>query len=329
MYYRKKHGRGFRYENEKGATIKDEKLKAWFKSLVIPPAWTEVEISQKKSSDLMVTGRDADGKKQYIYHPDYIEKQNQEKFERITDFADRLATMRRVTGQHLRKQKMTREKVLAAMVRLLDEAYFRPGNPRYTEDNDSYGLTTLRSKHLEISGNELVFSYKGKSGQDQEHHIRDRKLARVVRELDEVPGYRIFKYFDETGARHEVDSGELNEYIHEIMGQDFSAKDFRTWAGTLIAAMALDEIGAVDKKDQKALDKNIREAVVKVSERLGNTPAVARSAYIDPRVLDQYMDGKTIKFFADQVKDLLKSSDNLSKEEVCVLYMLKTGLKNK
>lgn len=146
MYYRKKHGRGFRYEDKKGETIKDEKLKEWFKSLMIPPAWTEVEISQKKSAELLVTGRDDKGRKQYLYHPDYIEQQNQQKFERIIKFADKLETMRRVTGQHLRKRKMTKEKVLATMVRLMDEAYFRPGSPKYTEENHSYGLTTCASR---------------------------------------------------------------------------------------------------------------------------------------------------------------------------------------
>lgn len=326
MYYRKKHGRGFRYETETGQTIKDEKLKEWFKSLVIPPAWTEVEISEKKSADLLVTGRDTAGRKQYIYHPDYIEQRNQQKFERIIDFADQLETMRRVTGQHLRKRKMSREKVLAAMVRLMDEAYLRPGHQRYTNENESYGLTTLRSKHLKVSDGEMVFSYKGKSGQEQEHHIQDGKLTRVVRELDEIPGYRIFKYFDKEGKKHEVNSDELNAYIHEIMGDGFSAKDFRTWAGTLIAAITLDEMEAVDKKDQTAMDKNIRKAVVKVAERLGNTPAVARSSYIDPRILDHYMDGKTIRFFRDQVKRMLKSVENLSPEELCVLHMLKSKL---
>ncbi|MBY5959095.1 hypothetical protein KUV50_13165 [Membranicola marinus] len=326
MYHRKKHGRGFRYVDENGKTIRDDNLKEWFKSLVIPPAWTEVEISEKKSADLLVTGRDGDGRKQYIYHPDYVEKQNQKKFDRITEFGERLETMRRVTGQHLRKRKMTREKVLAAMVRLMDEAYFRPGNPRYTEENESYGLTTLRSKHLEIDKNEIIFSYKGKSGKDQEHRIRDRKLVRIVQELDEIPGYRIFKYLDENGDKHEVDSDDLNNYIHEIMGEEFSAKDFRTWAGTLIAAMALDELGVEDKEDQKALDKKVREAVVKVSERLGNTPAVARSAYIDPRIVDHYMDGKTIGYFSTQIEQILDSPEHLSREERCVLHMLKSEL---
>src|SRR5690606_16368718 len=200
MYHRKKHGRGFRFVDEKGNTIRDEKLKEWFNSLVIPPAWTEVEISEKKSADLLVTGRDDKGRKQYIYHPHFIDQRNQQKFERIIAFADQLETMRRITGQHLRKRSMTKEKVLATMVRLMDEAYFRPGSPKYTEENNSYGLTTMRRKHVEVSGNQLTFTYRGKSGQDQQHEIHDPKLARVVKELEEIPGYRIFKYFDEDGV---------------------------------------------------------------------------------------------------------------------------------
>jgi len=326
MYYRKKHGRGFRYENGNGKTIQDSRLKEWFKSLAIPPAWKDVEISDNKTADLLATGYDENGRKQYIYHPRYIEKRNQQKFERIVRFAGKLETMRRVTGQHLRKRSLTKEKVLAAMVRLMDEAYFRPGNSKYTEENNSYGLTTMRHKHIDISDSKIVFTYPGKSGQKQVRVIHNKKLARVIKKLDEIPGYRIFKYFDDAGEKHEVNSDDLNEYIHRIMGEEFSAKDFRTWAGTLIAAMALDEMGAEGKKDQKELDKDIRKAVVKVAERLGNTPAVARSAYIDPRILDHYMNGKTIRYFRDQVKDLLKTSENLSTEEVCVLHMLRAEM---
>src|SRR5690625_3640627 len=250
MYYRKKHGRGFRYTDEEGRTIRDKKLKSWFRSLVIPPAWTEVEISDENSKELLAVGRDAKGRKQYIYHPEYIKRKTKQKFDRVIEFARQLEKMRDTTDQHLRKRTMTREKVLATMVRLMDEAYFRPGNPHYTRENQSYGLTTLRSKHLEISGNRILFSYTGKSGQHQEHEISDKKLAKTIQILDEIPGYRIFKYFDEEGEKHEVNSDELNEYIREIMGEEFSAKDFRTWAGTLIAAVALDKMNT-DRKSTR------------------------------------------------------------------------------
>ena len=326
MYYRKKHGIGFKYVNGSGDTIKDKKLKKWFKSLVIPPAWTEVEINTKKNAKILVTGRDEKQRKQYIYNPKYRKKKEQEKFDRILSFANQLETMRRVTGQHLRKKKPTREKVLACMVRLLETAYFRPGSDYYAKENDTYGLTTMRSKHLEINEEELVFNYIGKSGKEQERHIIDKKLAKAVKEIDDLPGYEIFKFIDENDIKHDVKSEHLNAYIREVMGEDYSAKDFRTWSGTVIAAMALDEIGAVKKQDQKTLDKNIREAVVKVSEHLGNTPAVAKSSYIDPRVIDEYSNGKTINFFQKEIDRLLEKNESLSREELGVLCMLKRKL---
>ncbi len=326
MYYRKKHGNGFRYLDKTKQTVKDETLKNWFKSLVIPPAWTDVEINSKKSAKILVTGRDEKDRKQYIYNPKYRKQRDQEKFDRILDFANQLQHMRRVTGQHLRKRTLGREKVLACMVRLLEAAYFRPGNDHYAKENESYGLTTMRSKHLQITGDELIFNYIGKSGKEQERHVVDKKLARIVQEIDDLPGYEIFKFIDENGEKQDVKSEHLNAYIREVMGEEFSAKDFRTWAGTVIAAIALDEIGALEEKDQKSLDKNIRNAVVKVSERLGNTPSVARSSYIDPRVIDQYIDGKTINYFQNEVKRLLKKNENLSQEELGVLCMLKRKL---
>lgn len=329
MYYRIKHGKGFRYTDENKKSITDKELKEYFRSLVIPPAWTEVEISEKRGSKILVTGRDQLGRKQYIYNPKFRLKQEQKKFDRIIEFAEQLERMRRVTGQHLRKRKPTREKVLATMVRLLETAFFRPGSDAYARQNKSYGLTTLRSKHLEINGNELVFSYRGKSGKDQEKHIEDAKLAKIVREIDELPGYEIFKFIDDEGRIQDVKSEHLNAYIREIMGEEFSAKDFRTWSGTMIAAIALDELEALEEKDQKQMDKNIRQAVITVSEKLGNTPAVARSSYIDPRVIDDYVNGRTLKYFQKEVGKLLKQKQNLSESEIAVLCMLKARLNGK
>ncbi len=326
MYYRKKHGKGFRYVDSSNLTINDKVLKEWFKSLVIPPAWTDVEIDSKKGAKILATGRDDKNRKQYIYNPKFQLKRAQEKFDRILNFADQLEHMRRVTGQHLRKRTLNREKVLACMVRLLEAAYFRPGSDYYSKENSSYGLTTMRSKHLKIEGDELIFHYIGKSGKEQERHIVDKKLARIVQEIDDLPGYEIFKFIDEEGKRQDVKSDHLNQYIREVMGDDFSAKDFRTWAGTVIAAIALDEIGALTEKDQKAMDKNIHDAVVKVSERLGNTPAVAKSSYIDPRIIEEYTDGKTLNYFQKEVERLLKRSENLSRDEIGVLCLLKAKL---
>ncbi|CAM3349800.1 DNA topoisomerase IB [Aequorivita lipolytica] len=329
MYQRKKHGKGFTYKDKNGKIIKNEEIRKWIKSLVIPPAWTDVEINENRKEDLLVTGRDDKDRKQYIYHPNYTERQNAKKFDRIIDFANQLEHMRRVTGQHLRKRKLNREKVMATMVRLLESAFFRPGSEAYSKENATYGLTTMRSKHLTINGDELIFTYNGKSGQDQEKHIVDKKLAKIVQEIDDMPGYEIFKYLDEDDNIVDVKSDDLNTYIHEIIGDEFSAKDFRTWAGTMIAAIALDELGVVDKKDQEILDKNIKEAVNLVSERLGNTPSVARGSYIDPRIIEDYTKGRTLKYFEKEINQLLKKAENLSKEEVGVLCMLRNRLKKK
>jgi len=329
MYFRKRHGKGFTYQDKNGNTIKDKEIKGWIKSLVIPPAWSEVEISENRKADLLVTGRDDKGRKQYIYHPKFVEKQNSKKFDRIIDFADQLEHMRRVTGQHLRKRKLSREKVLATMLRLLESAFFRPGSETYSKDNKTYGLTTMRHKHLTIDGDEIIFNYVGKSGQEQEKHVVDKKLAKIVQEIDDMPGYEIFKYLDDNNEIVDVKSDDLNAYIREVMGEEFSAKDFRTWAGTMIAAIALDELGVVDKKDQTSLDKNIKEAVNRVSERLGNTPSVARGSYIDPRIIEEYTNGHTLKYFEEEINQLLKDAENLSKEEVGVLCMLRSRLKSK
>jgi DNA topoisomerase-1 len=329
MYQRKKHGKGFTYKDKNGKTIKDEEIREWIKLLVIPPAWTDVEINENRKADLLVTGRDDKDRKQYIYHPKYKERQNAKKFDRIINFADKLEHMRRVTGQHLRKRKLNREKVMATMVRLLESAFFRPGSEAYSKENATYGLTTMRSKHLTIKGDELIFSYNGKSGQDQEKHIVNKKLAKIVKEIDEMPGYEIFKYLDEDDKIVDVKSDDLNSYIQEVMGEEFSAKDFRTWAGTMIAAIALDELGVVDKKDQKLLDNNIKEAVNLVSERLGNTPSVARSSYIDPCIIEDYTNGRTLQYFEKEISQLLKKAENLSKEEIGVLCLLRNRLKKK
>ena len=327
MYQRKRHGKGFTYKDKNGRTITDPETRKWIKSLVIPPAWTDVEINEDRNADLLATGRDDKDRKQYIYHPKYTERQNAKKFDRIIDFANQLEHMRRVTGQHLRKRKLNREKVLATMVRLLESAFFRPGSEAYSKENATYGLTTMRSKHLTINGNELIFSYNGKSGQEQEKHVVDKKLAKIVQEIDDMPGYEIFKYLDEENNIIDVKSDDLNSYIQEVMGEEFSSKDFRTWAGTMIAAIALDELGVVEEEDQKLLDKNIKEAVNRVSETLGNTPAVARSSYIDPRVIEDYTEGRTLRYFKKEITQLLKKAENLSKEEIGVLCMLRNRLK--
>lgn len=324
MFIRKRCGRGFTYQTEDGETLPKGDVRERLSALPIPPAWTEVEIAEEPDADLVATGRDQAGRKQYLYSEAYRKKREKEKFRRIIGFGERLETMRRVTGQHLNREELDRKKVLACMVRLIDLAYFRPGNPHYTRQNESYGLTTMRSRHLSIDGDELLFSYCGKSGVEQERQVVDGRLARIVAELDEVPGYRIFKYFDENGNRHWVQSDELNEYIREVMGENYTAKDFRTWAGTLIAALCLDELGVSKLED--IAQKRIRSAVEEVAGRLGNTSAVARSSYIAPQVLDYYLEGVTAGYFIQQIKRELENPEELSVEELGLLQLLKHRL---
>ncbi len=319
-------GKSFSYFNNNQEKIKDKDKIKYIKSMVIPPAWTDVEITTNKRAKILAIGRDQKGRKQYIYNPKFRAKKDADKFDRILHFAENLEHMRRVTGQHLRKKKMTREKVLATMVRLLDSAYFRPGSPKYTQQNQSYGLTTIRKKHLTIEGDEIIFSYKGKSGKFQEKHIINSKLSKVISDLEELPGYRLFKYYNKENELITVESQDLNNYIKEIMGTEFSAKDFRTWAGTMIAAGILDELGICEEKQQKELKKRIRNAIVGVSEKLGNTPSVARDSYIDPRIFEHYKNGHTVHYFQKEIKKLLKKNENLSETELGVLYMLKSKL---
>ncbi|HET7569167.1 MAG TPA: DNA topoisomerase IB [Gammaproteobacteria bacterium] len=300
MIKRRRCGKGFTYCRANGETIRDRAMRRWIASLAIPPAWTDVEIDPDKDAKIHATGRDAAGRKQYIYNPTWRETRDHEKYDRIIRFAQKLTTMRRITGQHLTRHDNSREKVLACMVRLIDTAYFRPGNAAYARENESYGLTTLRSRHLTIEGDELIFRYVGKSGQAQEKHVEDKRLARIVAELDHIPGRKIFKYFDEQGNKIDVVSDDLNAYIREIMGEDFSAKDFRTWAGTSLAALALDACGVAETKKQAEV--NVREAIRVVAERLGNTPAIAKGSYIDPRVIDCYLNGRTLHDFMNGVE---------------------------
>lgn len=327
IFHRTRQGKGFVYKDQDGRKIKDKDTLDYIASLVIPPAWDEVEISPSPNSKILATGYDDAGRKQYIYNPKFREKQEREKFDRILSFANALPMMRRVTAQHLSTEGLNRQKVLACMVRLIDQAYFRVGNEKYEKDNHTYGLTTLRHRHLHIEGDHLMFHYEGKSHQDNLREVVDQRLAKIVREVDHLPGYRVFKYVDQDGSITEVNSEDLNEYIKETMGSDYSAKDFRTWAGTLIAAVALAEIGIAGSAT--AAKRNVTQAVKSVSEKLGNTPAIARASYIDPRIINLYLDGQTISSYLREIDRLLNLPEHelLGEAEVAVLKLLKQKLK--
>lgn len=310
--------KSFDYFND-GSQISDKRELEYFKSLGIPPAWQEVKISASHNARILATGVDKAGRLQYIYHPKFRARQEKEKFERILRFARALPKMRQTTNQHLRRSQLDRQKVLACIIQLMDKAYFRVGNEIYAKENQSYGLTTIRSKHTTVRGDTVVFDYMGKSGQQQLKKITDAKLAKVIKQMDELPGYELFKYYDEEGNLGVIDSNDVNEYIKEVMGEEFSAKDFRTWGGTLLAAAEL--VSAERAKSVAERKKTVTACVCNVAAKLGNTPAIARSSYIDPRVINAFVktnDLLKVHQTVEQMDDL----GALSRDEHCVLRLL-------
>jgi DNA topoisomerase-1 len=287
-------------------------------SLKVPPAWKDVKISRSKNSRVLATGIDSAGRLQYIYHPKFRAKKEREKFERILKFARALPKMRETVEQDMASRGLSRNKVLACVVRLMDEAYFRIGNDQYARQNQHYGLSTLRSKHVSVSGNTVTFDFVGKSGQRQLKQLSSRRLANIIKELDDLPGYEIFKYYDERDNLVKVSSAEVNSYIKEIMGEEFSAKDFRTWGGTLLASA---ELVAVERPNSiKERKKAVTACVKKVARRLGNTPAIARSSYIDPRIISSFVDNDDLREVRRTIRQI--NSQYLTSEERCVLKLL-------
>lgn len=314
---RKKHGKGFSYRLN-GAKVNKATVSR-VSRLAIPPAWTDVEISVNEKDKIQATGFDAKGKKQYIYSPDHTKKQESAKFDRITNFASHLPKLRKQIEKDLKRRRFDKRKVLAAAISLMDEGYFRVGNQAYAKENQSYGLTTLRSKHVTIKSGKVIFDFNGKSGQQQHKVIEDTTIARVVKKLDEMPGYELFRYYDGKGRLHNLVSSDVNEYIKTYMGDEYSAKDFRTWGGTMLAAVELAR--EVRPDTQNARKKAMTACVKRVAKKLGNTPAIARSSYIDPRVFDTYdtSDGINEVF---RTVDNMKPKKYLSSDERWVLELL-------
>lgn len=314
---RRRFGRAFQYFSDEQITNKEEL--AYFKSLGIPPAWNSVRISASHNARILATGLDKAGRLQYIYHPKFRAHQEKQKFARILRFAASLPKMRRVTNEHLRLPALPREKILACIVQLMDKAYFRVGNEEYAKQNQSYGLTTLRSKHTEVKGDTIIFDFIGKSGQQHLKKVTDRRLAKIVKQLDELPGYEIFKYIDEDNNLGDINSADVNEYIKEVMGEEFSAKDFRTWGGTLLATaeLAQTERSKSIRERKMAVTKCVR----RVAQRLGNTPAIARGSYIDPRIIKAYIETNALANVGESIQGMHHGS-NLSHDERCVLELL-------
>lgn len=287
--YRRRCGRGFTYVDGDGTFVRGDKVRTRIDRLAIPPAWTDVWICPVPNGHLQATGRDAEGRKQYIYHPDWEQVRSETKFNRIIAFGDALGQLRARCEHDLRLRTLSREKVLAAVVSLLDRTLIRIGNQSYAKQNGSFGLTTLRDRHVDVSGGKCTFVFRGKSGKEHCIELNDRRLARIVRACRDIPGYDLFQYYDEAGARRTVDSSDVNTYLQETTGQPFTAKDFRTWGGTVQAAVVLSEMG--EAASEKEAQQHVVDMVRAVSERLGNTTAVCRQYYIHPAIVDAYLAG--------------------------------------
>jgi DNA topoisomerase-1 len=316
---------GFRYIDAKGEPVEDEATLKRIKSLAIPPAWTDVWICPQTNGHLQATGRDARGRKQYRYHPKWRTVRDEVKYERMLRFGKALPRIRKEVDRALSLPGLPREKVLATIVYLLEATMMRIGNDEYARENKSYGLTTLRNRHVRIDGSEVEFRFRGKSGVYHDVKVHDRRLARIIQRTRDLPGQDLFQYLDDEGETHTIGSADVNEYLHTITGEDYTAKDFRTWSGTVLAAMALQEFEKVDSDAQAK--KNVVRAIESVSEKLGNTPSVCRKCYVHPAVLDSYLDGTMLEGLRALAEEqLVEELQDLQPEEAAVLAMLEKRL---
>ncbi len=275
------------------------------KNLKIPPAWKDVAINSAAGGRLQAIGRDEAGRWQYLYHESHVRNQELKKFKRLLQFAAALPSMRKTVAKHLRGQGVGRERVLASIVRILSISYMRPGSQVYARENGSYGIATLRPRHVAVKGKVVIFDFPGKAQVRQYREIRDAKVARVVKELLKHPGREVFKYADSEGSVVNVQRKHINEYIKEVMGEKFSAKDFRTWAGTLTCACALARLGVSPNGNKREVSGWVVSAINETAELLGNTPAVCRKAYISPRIISSFEKGKVIERYFETVENLI------------------------
>jgi DNA topoisomerase I len=322
---RKRAGTGFRYLDPESRPIHDRETLARIKSLVIPPAWEDVWICPLPLGHIQATGRDEKGRKQYRYHPRWRKVRDGTKYSRMMAFGRALPKIREQADRDMALPGLPRRKVLAAVVRLLEGSLIRVGNDEYAKSNHSFGLTTMRDKHVALEGATIQFAFRGKSGVHHEVDIHDRRLARIVARCQELPGQELFQYLDEDGKTQDVASADVNEYLREITGSEFTAKDFRTWAGTILAALALQEFETFDSQAQAK--KNVVRAIERVAERLGNTPTVCRKCYVHPAVLEAYLDGSMIDSLRQRAdQEMKKSLGDLKPEEAAVLALLQNRL---
>jgi DNA topoisomerase-1 len=314
----------FRYVGLNGHTIADRAELQRIKALAIPPAWTDVWICPTAAGHLQATGRDARGRKQYRYHSRWRQVRDEVKYGRLVAFARALPRIRVRTDADLKRSGLPREKVLAAVVQLLEKTLIRVGNEEYARQNRSFGLTTMREQHATIAGSTMRFVFRGKSGIEHSVDLRDARLARIVKACRDLPGYELFGYVDGHGERQVIDSADVNAYVREISGEDFTAKDFRTWAGTVLAAKALAGVRTFASNGEAK--RNIARAIESVAKRLGNTETVCRKCYIHPAVFDAYLDGATIDTVR-RADRLTKKARVLTDEEAAVVGIIEQRLR--
>ncbi len=327
-YTRKAKGDDFDWLDADGKLICDEQRLLRIKRLAIPPAWTEVWISPLANGHIQATGRDARGRKQYVYHDRWREVRDENKYDRIISFGKALPKIRRRVAKDLKLPALPRNKVLATVVQLLESTFIRIGNEEYARENKSFGLTTMKDRHVEVKGAKLRFRFRGKSGREHEIDVTDRRTAKIITKLQDLPGQDLFQYVDEEGEIRDISSQDVNEYLRAITGEDFSAKDFRTWAGTVLTAIALK---AQEKfENQTQAKANIKTAISAVAKILGNTPAICRKCYVHPAVLENYLDQKSIEGLKQTTEDALEKEDvDLRSSETAVLKFLESRLTKK
>jgi len=322
---RQRRGKSFRYIDPDGSLLRDKAALARIKSLAIPPAWTDVWICTSANGHLQATGRDARGRKQSRYHPRWREVRDETKYERMRLFGQALPTIRKRVEQDLALPGLPRDKLLAALVRLLETTFIRIGNEEYARENKSYGLTTMRNRHVDVDGSTVRFKFKGKSGVQHTIGLRDRRLAAIIKRCLDLPGYELFQYLDEEGAHHSVDSSDVNAYLAAITSDHFTAKDFRTWAGTVLACSLLREFEQFDSESQAK--RNVVAAIKTVARHLGNTPSVCRKCYVHPAVLERYLGGDLAEAFEERVEEeAARQPHTLTNPERNLMHLLELRL---
>ena len=299
-YTRRGNNGDFEYLDTQGKRIRDEQRLLRIKRLAVPPAWTDVWICPSPSGHIQATGRDARRRKQYRYHERWRELRDENKFDRLADFAKALPKIRRRIAQDMRLPGLPREKVLATVVRLLERTFIRVGNEEYARENKSFGLTTMKNRHANVKGSHLRFRFRGKSGRQHEVDVTDSRIANIVSKCQDLPGQDLFQYVDDEGEVRNVTSQDVNDYLREITNENFTAKDFRTWAGTVLAAIALNAQSEFETKKQAKA--NVKTAICAVAELLGNTPAICRKCYVHPAIVEAYLSGGQVAGLGDAIK---------------------------